>query len=151
MKNLIMNNKANLIAAAMLVSLSGCASVAMDSTQKLTVATALNGKPVPAECSLKNDKNVWAVSTPGTVDVARSAADLLISCASGDGTFSGASTVESHANSGMYGNILVGGLLGAAMDHHSGKGFDYPDNVTVKMGEQKGASIGLGTAPIAAQ
>ena len=136
MKNLITNNKALLTAAAMLLSLSGCASVAMDSTHKMSISAVQNGQPVTALCDLKSDKGEWSVNAPGELDVARSAADLLISCVSDDGTFAGTSRVESHANSGMYGNLLVAGWAGMIVDHHTGKGFSYPDSVVVELAQK---------------
>ena len=140
-----MNNNATFILFALLLNLTGCASMVMDTNRKLTVeADDVSGHSMPARCDLKNDKSEWAVSAPGDVDVARSAADLLISCVSDDGTFAGVCRVESSANSGMYGNVFGiggGGLLGLAIDHHTGKGFDYPDKVTVLMSTQKDKKI----------
>ena len=140
-----MNNKATFILISLLLNPTGCASMVMDTNRKLTVeADDASSHSVPAKCDLKNDKSEWAMSAPGSIDIARSAADLLISCVSDDGTFAGKSRVESSANSGMYGNVFGiggGGLLGLAIDHHTGKGFDYPDKVTVMMSAQKDKKI----------
>ena len=107
----------------------------MNSEHKMSISTTQNGKPVTALCDLKNDKSEWSVNAPGELDVARSAADLLISCVSDDGTFAGQSRVESHANGAMYGNLIAGGgWLGMIYDHHTGKGFSYPDKP--KSGDQ---------------
>jgi hypothetical protein len=35
----------------------------------------------------------------------------------------------------MFGNIIFGGGIGAIIDHSKGTGYDYPDNLPVKMGE----------------
>jgi hypothetical protein len=35
----------------------------------------------------------------------------------------------------MFGNIIFGGGIGAIIDHNKGTGYDYPDNLPVKMGE----------------
>ena len=41
----------------------------------------------------------------------------------------------SRAAGGMFGNIIFGGGIGAIIDHSKGTGYDYPDNLPVKMGE----------------
>ena len=35
----------------------------------------------------------------------------------------------------MFGNIILGGGIGALIDHSKGTGYDYPDNLPVRMGE----------------
>jgi hypothetical protein len=35
----------------------------------------------------------------------------------------------------MWGNIIFGGGVGAIIDHNKGTGYDYPDQLPVKMGE----------------
>lgn len=35
----------------------------------------------------------------------------------------------------MFGNILFGGGIGALIDHNKGNGYDYPNNLPLKMGE----------------
>jgi hypothetical protein len=35
----------------------------------------------------------------------------------------------------MFGNIIFGGGIGAIIDHSKGTGYNYPDNLPVKMGE----------------
>ena len=35
----------------------------------------------------------------------------------------------------MFGNIIFGGGIGALIDHSKGTGYDYPDQLPVKMGE----------------
>ncbi len=35
----------------------------------------------------------------------------------------------------MFGNIIFGGAIGAIIDHNKGTGYDYPDQLPVKMGQ----------------
>jgi hypothetical protein len=35
----------------------------------------------------------------------------------------------------MFGNIIFGGGIGAIIDHTKGTGYDYPNQLPVKMGE----------------
>jgi hypothetical protein len=41
----------------------------------------------------------------------------------------------SRAAGSMWGNIVFGGGIGAIIDHNKGTGYDYPDQLQVKMGE----------------
>ena len=41
----------------------------------------------------------------------------------------------SRAAGSMFGNIIFGGGIGAIIDHSKGTGYDYPDQLPVKMGE----------------
>lgn len=40
----------------------------------------------------------------------------------------------SRASGGMFGNIIFGGGIGAIIDHSKGTGYNYPDELPVKMG-----------------
>ena len=40
----------------------------------------------------------------------------------------------SRAAAGMFGNIVFGGGIGAIIDHNKGTGYNYPDDLPVKMG-----------------
>ncbi|WP_135279062.1 hypothetical protein [Methylotenera oryzisoli] len=42
---------------------------------------------------------------------------------------------DDRANDGMYGNILLGGGVGAMLDHHNGNAYSYPDWIRVIMGD----------------
>jgi hypothetical protein len=35
----------------------------------------------------------------------------------------------------MFGNIIFGGGIGAIIDHSNGTGYDYPNQIPVRMGE----------------
>ena len=45
----------------------------------------------------------------------------------------GVGTFVSKSNGGIWGNLLLGGPIGAAIDAGSGAGFDYPASMTVIM------------------
>lgn len=40
----------------------------------------------------------------------------------------------SRAAGSMFGNIVFGGGIGALIDHNKGTGYNYPDQLPVKMG-----------------
>ena len=115
--------------------LTGCASVTTSALQPLSVkAKTTSGTPVTqAKCSLKNEKGNWSVVTPNDVSVRRAAGDLIINCKK-PGLPDGNARATSRAGAGMYGNIIIGGGIGALIDHSSGKAYNYPDIISIIMG-----------------
>lgn len=123
--------------AALLVGLflTGCASITGSEMQSLSLtAKDADGKVVEkAECSLDNDKGHWTAVTPSFVNVHRSAEDLTIVCKKAD-LVDGILKAVSRAAGSMFGNIILGGGIGAIIDHNKGNGYNYPDQLPVKMG-----------------
>ena len=120
-----------LLAVVMLGMISGCASITGSKTQPLSVTAVCEGKMVQsASCTLTNDKGVSYAVTPGSVVVSKSTADISVSCTKGSST-SMPSIVKSSSNASVWGNILMGGPIGAAIDAGTGAGFDYPPTINV--------------------
>lgn len=119
-----------------LVAASGCASITGSEIQNLTLTVSNEQKePVKdVECLLKNDKGTWRVKSPGFVDVRRSAEDLVVDCQK-EGLPNGFLRAISRAAGGMFGNIILGGGIGAIIDHNKGTGYNYPDNLPVILGQ----------------
>lgn len=115
--------------AAALMS-TGCASIVSGQLQSLSVDTP--GCP-GARCELSNDKGKWFVSsTPGSVMVGRSYNNLQVVCIKG--AASAAPVSVASATKGMaFGNILIGGVIGAGVDIHTGAAYDYPQTVSVPL------------------
>lgn len=131
MKTVLTNNKTIAAAAVLTLGLTGCASTLTNGMQEVNVKALSSGQPVTADCTLKNDKGTWNVTSPGAVAVHRSAGDMSVECHNND--TAGSVTEVSKANSSMFGNILAGGLIGAAIDHANGSGFDYAKDIVVNM------------------
>jgi hypothetical protein len=111
---------------------TGCASVTSGKHQTITVNTTCEGEPLTeASCTLLNDKGSWLVKTPGSVVIQKAYGDLAIDCKKGESKSS--EKFQSKSNTGVWGNLLVGGVIGYAVDASSGSGFDYPSNMVVKM------------------
>ena len=112
------------VAAVALLS-SGCANIMNDKIQPVSVDTpACPG----ATCKLSNSDGQYYINkTPGTVMVNKAYGDLTVECSKGDKKST--NFVTSSANASMFGNILFGGVIGAAIDGGSGAGFDYPTSV----------------------
>jgi len=122
--------------ALFILSLSGCASVTTSSMQPLSVKTKnKSGTPVvEAKCTLKNEKGEWSVVTPNTVSVQKAGGNLAVNCKK-PGLADGNVRAISRAGAGLYGNIIIGGGIGALIDHSSGKAYLYPDVLNITMGD----------------
>jgi len=116
------------------VLLSGCSTLTQSDSQSLALTTTYQGKPVEADCKLSNDRGSWDAKAPANVNVRKSAEDLNVACKK-DGMPDGLLKAISRTAGSMFGNILFGGGIGAIIDHSNGKGYDYPNQLPVKMGE----------------
>lgn len=122
-----------ILACSIVLLLGGCASITGSQVQPISIQTSQGSAIVTgASCTLSNDAGKWFVKTPGSVTVKKSTGDLTVECAKNDA--SGHENVVSKANTNVWGNILLGGIIGYAVDRNSGAGFDYPGSVTIKMG-----------------
>jgi len=116
-------------------ALTGCASIVGGANQPVSVETRMSGAPVTgATCKLSNDKGAWFVTTPGSATVHRSAEDLAVRCEK-EGQAPGIASATSSTKRMAFGNILFGGIVGAAVDISSGAAFDYPTLIGVEMGQ----------------
>lgn len=115
---------------------AGCASVVNDSHQalKIEAKTADGQFVVGAECRLANDYGVVQAKSGETAQIHRSASDLDITCRQ-PGLPGAYARAVSRANGGMWGNIALGGGIGALVDHNKGNAYSYPEWVQVVFGE----------------
>lgn len=128
-------SKPNVIASAILplVLLSSCASIVDGSSQSLSVNTVSPSGNVPgAMCELDSNKGTWFVATPGTVTVHRAYDALNVKCTK-DSYQPAVQTAQSSTKGMAYGNILLGGVIGAGVDMSTGAAYDYPNLITVMM------------------
>ena len=116
--------------------LGGCASVVNDTTHPIKVETKTQaGSLVPgAECRMTNDHGTFTVKSGDTAQVRRSGKDLDIVCKDPANPEATARAV-SRANGGMWGNIILGGGVGAIIDHNKGTAYTYPTWVQLVFGQ----------------
>lgn len=155
-----------LLKAAILVTCvvgTGCASVMNENTHPMTIETkTVTGQMVAgADCRLTNDRASASVKSGATASIRRSSEDLDIVCQHPQYQVASARAI-SRANAGMFGNILVGGGIGAVIDHNQGTAYTYPTWVQLVYGkslvfdrrDQKedqptpGSDTGLAPAPV---
>lgn len=120
--------------SALLVSLAlalpGCATVATGTGQTVTVITQKD--VTGARCKLTDQAGgVWYISsTPGSVTVAKGDGPMTVVC-SKPGYRDGSVLVDEDVVGATYGNILIGGVIGVAVDAASGAAQAYPPRIDV--------------------
>lgn len=138
--------------AGVLSILTGCASVTHGTTQSVKVETLTSdGKAIEgAECRLSNDKGDALMQSGQSVLVRRSGANLKVECTQA-GLPPATGQAVSRVNAGMVGNIVVGGVIGAAIDVGSGAGYNYPSWMQLVFGEERSydRSVQQGDQPVA--
>lgn len=114
------------LACAAAILSTGCASVVNDSTHPVKVETRNPaGELVSgAECQLTNDYGSVSLKSGDTTPVRRSSKDLDIVC-KGAGQAEARGRAISRANGGMWGNIILGGGIGAVIDHNKGTAYTF--------------------------
>ena len=108
--------------------LGACATIVEGSDQTVTVIT----EPPNAVCTLSRGGTTTAVvnPTPGTVSVEKSKENISVMCEK-DGYFNGAATLSPDFKAMTFGNIIIGGVVGLAVDAASGAMHEYPESVTI--------------------
>jgi hypothetical protein len=124
------------MAAAVVLALTGCASIVNDSTHgmKLETKTATGEFVKGAECKLSNDYGSTSARSGDTVQVRRSSKDMDIVCTQ-PGQPDAKARAISRANAGLAGNIIFGGAVGAIIDHSKGTAYTYPTWVQMIFGQ----------------
>jgi hypothetical protein len=126
-----------LLAYAILV-MTGCASITQEVTHPIKVETMTSDSHMitGAECKLTNDRQSITMKSGDTVKVRRSGDDLMITCKNPNNSTSTAKArAISRANAGMFGNILIGGGIGAIIDHNKGTAYTYPTWIQLIFGQ----------------
>ncbi len=122
-----MRTSRNFAVLLTLFLLSGCASITAGTTQSIAVDTQPQRA---AECRLSNEKGSWSIRTPGVTTITKAYGPLSATCTTADG-WGGSTAVQSTTAGAAFGNILAGGIIGAAVDMSSGAAYVYPAQVFV--------------------
>lgn len=118
-------------------TLGGCATILSGRTQTITVQS----NPPGARCELvRQGMVVGSVEqTPGAVTLQKTKDDINVVC-NKPGFGEAKSFAESGTDGMVYGNILLGGLIGWGVDSAAGTDNKYPDVVTVNLASTTGAN-----------
>ena len=115
---------------------TGCASIVNDTTHpvKLETKTAGGDMVAGADCKISNDYGTINAKSGDTAQVRRSSKDLDIVCNHPQNPAASARAI-SRANAGMAGNIILGGGIGAIIDHNKGTAYTYPTWMQLVFGQ----------------
>ncbi len=118
--------------------LSGCASIVSGTHESLYVTTP----PVEgAQCLLTNSKGTWHIkSTPDYVRVHRAYGNLHVSCHKA-GCAPATQTIESNTKGIVFGNVVLGGVVGGGVDVADGAAYDYSQTIVVPMQCKKKSAV----------
>lgn len=116
---------------ALALFLTGCASISNSDTQTVSVRTLCGNQVLPATCVAENSQGRWTFVTPQQFTVVKDYYALRVDCKS---VFLDRHVVQVPAglDVAMAGNLLVGGLVGAAVDIRTRRGMSYPQHIDVK-------------------
>ncbi len=120
-----------ILASALYLHISGCATITSGTMQQMSVDT---GDVVGATCVGvdKVGRSVEWQNTPSSAQVRKGDGPMTITCSKVDHP-SASITVNESLTTNTFGNVLLGGLIGAGIDAASGAAQKYPDSVTVPM------------------
>ena len=109
---------------------TACATV----TQGTTATIAVTSDPPGATCQIQREGSTIAVvnPTPGSVTIGRSTRDLATRCERA-GSQPAVVATPAGFQAMTLGNVLIGGVIGVAVDAASGAMGTYPGNIHVVM------------------
>jgi len=126
-----------LLAVLALMGLNGCATVSRESSQYVNIVMqdqqggAIHG----ARCRVEHSAGTLVGNSPMMrVQVSRSGSPLVVECIK-----PGVGQARSLAHSKSSGNqlmMLLQPIVGSAIDHVSGRMYDYPATITLVLGQE---------------
>ena len=117
--------------------LAGCGTITQGTSQNITITST----PPGGHCDLtrKGEHVATLDRTPGTVKVDKTKNDILLTCSLA-GYQDASANLESGYGAGTFGNIILGGGIGWAIDSATGADNKYPSSAQVQF-------IPVGAAP----
>jgi hypothetical protein len=111
------------------VCLSGCGTITQGTSQNI----AITSTPPGAHCDMtrKGEHVATLDRTPGSVKVDKTKNDIMLTCTLA-GYQEASVNLESGYGVGTFGNIILGGGIGWAIDSASGADNKYPSSANVQ-------------------
>lgn len=130
------------LALVSLSTLTGCATILSGSSQTITLQTNPDG----ARCELQREGRIIGAveSTPGAVTIKKTKHDIDVICVK-PGFSQSKEFAKSGVEGAVFGNILLGGFIGWAVDSAAGTDNKYPDVITINLAS--GADSTNNTSP----
>ena len=118
------------IAIALTLLLPGCATIMEGTGQSVTVKTT----PAGASCEVdRAGQKLGTVNpTPGSLRIDKSKNDLSVSCDEAGYQHARVTSTPNFVGT-TFGNILLGGVVGAVVDASTGANYSYPNEIDVTL------------------
>ncbi|MCB9991701.1 MAG: hypothetical protein H6867_10105 [Rhodospirillales bacterium] len=126
-----------LASAALILSLSACASALEKATQEVNVVTPGAHESV---CYLDNGEVIYRVWPPQTVRVSKRPGDLKVRCVA-DGDREKSVTIDTQHQALVLANAFNGFAPGIFIDYHTGAMFAYPETITVDFSDMQAGKM----------
>ena len=107
---------------------NGCASITKGTSDVVNVEVSNCGEKI--DCTASNKKGTWNFRAPGPVKFKKSDDPLHIQCEDGPDEVA-ERTLTPTRDAMIWGNILVGGIIGGGVDAYSDGHWDLPDSTTL--------------------
>lgn len=119
-----------LVAVATFSAATGCASISKPKVSTVTVKVPLacSGQ---VECTVTNKKETRVVVPTGDTTIKKSDDPLRIVCFDREGQPYHNTEVAGTRTDRAWGNLLLGGVVGAGIDAHTDAHWEYPNTVDV--------------------
>jgi hypothetical protein len=113
----------------LLAAAGGCAAITTGTSQAINV----NSDPGEADCTLTREgRQLGTVKTPGPVKVQRESKTIQVVCRK-EGYRDGETTMDARFETATLGNLILGGVVGLAVDAASGANQRYDGFVMVHL------------------
>lgn len=120
------------IVSVLCLVFTGCASMVSSRFQNIHVSTSCSQIAVNSVCELRNENGSWAMNAPGNIVIQKAYGDLSVICHSTKFD-SHVTFIPSRASIATFGNIILGGPVGVAVDTKNGAGYKYPDVISFNL------------------
>jgi hypothetical protein len=126
--------------------LTGCGTITQGTSQNITVTSV----PPGGHCDLtrKGEHVATLDATPGVVKVDKTKNDILLTCKLA-GYQDASVNLESGYGAGTFGNIILGGGIGWAIDSATGADNKYPSTANVQFVPVGATPVPAAAAPAA--
>lgn len=140
-----MRHLTSLVAIFSSFALTACASIIEGGTDHINVV------PQPSagntSCTFTNAREKVTAVIPSSVTIKKSRSDIDVACVDSTTQAKGNSKIVSDIEPWVFGNVIIGGLIGLGVDWATGAAYNYPNDAVVPMTTQKADALPPETLP----
>ena len=118
-----------MLISVLTVHLSSCSTIMKGSRQSINVEST----PAGANCIMRREGTVLARrKTPFITNIEKDSDEIITECKK-RGYHRGTKSTDSDVSGWVWGNILLGGIIGLAVDAGTGAMYEYPSNIYLNL------------------